>query len=157
MTIKQTVDNWSSGVINDLKDNYYKLGLDASGNWGQSLEDKNKVTDEQIRIEILAAKYTGALVDGRSANRNQSPSSIRAFVGWAGNTFIKEWVERKGINASPFAIAYKIAKEGVKVPNRFNPGTLVSDVVNEDRLDLLLDSLKEVVSVNFSSDIKKLF
>jgi hypothetical protein len=157
MTIKETADKWSKELIDDLNENYLKLGLKASGNWGRELEDRNIVSESRIRIEILGAPYTGALIDGRSPNRNQSDDSIRAFVGWAGSTWLKDWVEQKGINASPYAIAYKIAREGVKVPNANNPGTLISDVLTEDRIENLLNGVGQVVAVKLTSDIKKLF
>jgi len=157
MTITEVANGWSSDTIKALNENYIRLGLSASGNWGRELEDRNTITDSRIRIQILGSKYTGALVSGRSPNRNQSDDSIRAFVGWAGSTWLKEWVEQKGISASPYAIAYKIAREGVKVPNANNPGTLISDVVTEKRIDDLLKSIGVVVSTKITSDIKKLF
>ena len=157
MTIMEIANKWSKDTINDLNANYNRLGLQASGNWGKELEDRNTVTESRIRIQILGSSYTGALVSGRSPNRNQSDDSIRAFVGWAGSTWLNDWVEQKGISASPYAIAYKIAREGIKVPNANNPGTLISDVITEDRIDLLLKSIGQVVTVNLRSDIKKLF
>lgn len=157
MTITEVVNNWSSDTIKALNENYIRLGLYASGNWGQELEDRNTITDSRIRIQILGSKYTGALVSGRSPNRNQSDDSIKAFVGWAGSTWLKDWVEQKGINASPYAIAYKIAREGIEVPNVNNPGTLISDVITEERIGDLMKSITDVVRVKVQSDIKKLF
>lgn len=157
MTITEVANQWSSDTIKQLNENYIRLGLQASGNWGRELEDRNTVTESRIRIQILGAKYTGALVDGRSPNRNQSDDSIRAFVGWAGSTWLKDWVEQKGIDASPYAIAYKIARQGIKVPNTNNPGTLISDVITKKRIEDLLKSIGMVVSTKITSDIKKLF
>lgn len=157
MTITDTVNNWTKDTLKALNDNYNRLGLRASGNWSQELDSNQRITDQEINIQILAPRYTGALVDGRSPNRNQSPDSIRAFVGWAGNTWLKDWVESKGVAASPFAVAYKIAREGIKVPNANNPGTLLSDVFTQERIKDLVQSVGNVVSVKLKSDIKNIF
>ena len=68
-----------------------------------------------------------------------------------GSTILKDWCKQKGIDSSiSYAIAYKIAREGTKVPNKFNSGKLVSDVITKERTDKLMDALKE----EFKSDIK---
>ena len=116
----------------DLVKNYDKLGLRASGRWANELENFSNESGKGYHFGILGASYTGAIESGRKPNRNQK--NIRAFVGWAGSTFLKQWVKDKGLNISPYAVAYKIAREGVKVPNEFNKGGLVSDVITEERL-----------------------
>lgn len=156
MTITEAVNSWTNDTIQALNDNYNRLGLRASGNWGEELESKTNVNDQKINIQILGSPYTSALTDGRKPNKKQDKDSIRAFVGWAGSTFIKEWVEQKGINANPFAVAYKIAREGIQVPNSHNTGTLLSDVITEDRIDSLLKSIGNIVSTQIKTDIKSL-
>lgn len=155
MTLKESVDNWCKNTISDLGKNYNRLGLKASGQWQKDLESKTEVSDGKINVKIFGSQYTGALTKGRSPNKKQDKDSIRAFVGWAGNTWLKDWVTRKGINASPFAIAYKIATEGVKVPNPNNPGTLLSDVFTKDRIGLLLKGISDVIKVDIKSDLVK--
>ena len=148
--ISDFVNTWSSGTIDLLKQNYNRLGLKASGNWANELEVMNKVTQENINIKFLGSQYTGVLVSGRKHNTNQDKTALQKWVGWAGSTFLKDWVAQKGIKASPFAIAWKIAREGIKVPNAHNAGGLVSDVINDKRIQVLLDDLK----IFFVDDIK---
>lgn len=150
--LNEVVNNWTNETISELRNNYNRLGLRASGNWSKELEGKTKLTTEKINIKILGAKYSGVMTDGRNPNANQS--SLRSFVGWAGSTFIKDWVERKGIQANPFAVAYKIGREGVKVPNRFNPGTLLTDVFTRKRTDKLLKSIGVYINSNITSELK---
>jgi hypothetical protein len=75
---------------------------------------------------------------GRKPNENQDPKALKAWVGWAGSTFLKAWVKDKGLSISPFAVAWKIAKEGVKVPNPKNDGKLLDTIFTPDRIDSLI-------------------
>lgn len=151
--IKQLVEDWDKGVKSDLVANYIRLGLKASGEWEQELESRISVTADNINIKYLGAPYTEQLERGRRPNKNQSPSKLRAWVGWAGSTFLKDWVRNKGLDINPFAVAYKIAREGIKVPNPNNAGGLVSDVINESRIQNLIDELKIFVIEDIKSDV----
>lgn len=137
MTTNEIISSWLNDVKNDLADNYVRLGLKASGNWERQLESFQKETNQGFSIGIKGAEYTGAIEYGRRKNRNQAPDAVRKWVGWAGSTYIKEWVQNKGLNLNPFAVAYNIAKEGWKVPNPHNAGGLVSDVVTDERINNL--------------------
>jgi hypothetical protein len=58
-------------------------------------------------------------------------------------------VADKGLNINPFAVAHKIANEGIKVPNQNNSGRLLSDTFTPAWLDTLASEaaghqLKEV-------------
>jgi len=150
MSVESIVNKWLSDVQVDLVKNYNRLGLKASGNWPNQLEPTTEIGTSNIKAGMLGAPYTGAIENGRSANFNQSEEAITKWVGWAGNTFIKQWVQDKGIDISPFAVAYKIAREGWKVPNKNNAGGLVSDVVNKKRIGDLMREL----SLSRIEDIK---
>lgn len=155
MNLKQSVDSWCKNTISELGKNYNRLGLKASGQWQKDLESKTEISESRINVKILGSRYTGVLVDGRKPNKKQDKDSIRAFVGWAGNTWLKDWVGRKGIVANPFAIAYKIGTEGIKVPNPNNPGTLLSDVFTKDRINLLLKNISDVMKVDIKGKLVK--
>lgn len=157
MTISETANGWANDTIEDLKQNYIDLGLKASGDWEKELEQKTTVTSSNVNVKIVGAFYTEYLVNGRSPNKNQDDDSIRAFAGWAGSTWLNDWVVQEGIDASPFAIAYKIARQGVTVPNANNPGTLLSDVLTENRIKFLVKEVGGVITGKLKSDIRKLF
>ena len=131
MITEEIINKWLSEVKSDLIDNYYRLKLKASGNWPNQLKEDLIIGKDKYNAIIWGEKYTGAIEYGRLPNKNQDSKSIMAFTGWAGSTFIKKWVKDKGLNLNPYAVAYKIAKEGWKVPNRFNEGGLVSDVMDK--------------------------
>jgi hypothetical protein len=132
--IEQIIDNWLTDIETDLIANYDRLGLRASGDWANSLEKFQKKEGKYLKVGILGNDYTIYLEDGRRPNKNQSDDKLKAWVGWAGSTFLKEWVDNKNIDASPYAIAWKIAREGWTVPNKNNKGGLVSDVVNVESI-----------------------
>lgn len=150
MSTKQTIQSWADETKKSLIANYLKLGLKASGKWEKELESNVEEKGTEYRITLLGSSYSQQIVSGRRQNVKQYKDSIKAFVGWAGSTFLADWVKNKGLTISPFAVAYKIARKGINVPNRFNTGTLVSDVITDDRINKLL---KEIVS-ELAGDIK---
>jgi len=154
--IEDIVNKWLIDTKKDLFNNYIKLGLKASGDWGNSLESKSEVTSTTINAKILANDYTEQLENGRQPNKNQSPEALKAWVGWAGSTFLDKWVKDKGINVNPYAVAWKIAREGWKVPNRYNKGGLVSDVITNDKIKELTSQLLLFKVDQIKSDVIKI-
>lgn len=155
MTVQEKINGWLNESKKDLINNYNRLGLRASGQWEQDLETQSEINSNGYVVRILGSKYTGVLESGRKPNKNQS--NIKAWVGWAGSTFLKDWVQRKGINASPYAVAWKIAREGISVPNQYNAGGLVSDVMTRARIDKLIKDIGFVILGDLQSDVIKQF
>lgn len=91
------------GVIDDyLKPKFISLGMNASGQWLNSIEARASLNHG----EIWGADYTYYLANGR-AGGNRPP--ITPLVQWVGVKLGKTGREGLGI---AFAIANKIAKEG---------------------------------------------
>lgn len=108
----------------DIEASYIQKGLIASGNFATEL--KLEMTNNSAKI--TAPRYVGAMEGGRIAGK-RPPLAI-----------IRQWIidkNRQGANI-PLEAAYPIAKrigeEGIKVPNRHNPGGVVSDVLNPARV-----------------------
>lgn len=152
-TLQQNISLWVNDVEKALVSEYISSGRKTSGNWAKQLTDEITVTETNINVKILGAQYTGAMVNGRKPNTKQSKESIKAFVGWAGSTFLSDWVKQKGINANPYAIAYSIARDGVKVPNRYNDGKLLDNVFTEQRINDLIKLVGRFFSVQSSSEV----
>lgn len=148
---------WLAETRGDLIQNYLDLGLKASGKWADSLEPFQAKTAKGYNLGMLGQDYTDQLENGRLPNKNQGEKALRAWVGWAGSTFLKQWVKDKGLTHNPFAVAWKIAKEGWNVPNEFNAGGLVSDVVTDEWVLELSKKLANVEITNLKSDILKEF
>ena len=153
--IEQKIKDWLNESKVYLIANYDRLGLRASGRWAQELETIYKQTSKGYNLQILGEQYTGVLETGRKPNTDQD--NIRAWVGWAGSTFLKKWVQNKGLLINPYAVAYKIAREGIEVPNQHNAGGLVSDVMTTERINKLLNDIGGVLANELKSDIIKQF
>lgn len=105
------------GVIdNYLKPKFIELGMNASGQWLESLEARASLN----RGEIWGADYTYYLVNGR-AGGNRPP--IAPIVRWVG---YRLGLSGKEATSAAFAIANKIAKEGT---DYYPEGTDLLDVL----------------------------
>lgn len=153
--VEEIVNKWLKDVQDDLIKNYDKLGLRASGRWAKSLEPFQRREGGVIKLGILGEDYTDYIENGRGPNKNQTKEGLRAWVGWAGSTFLAQWVKDKQIDVNPFAVAWKIAREGWEVPNKHNAGGLVSDVVTRKRIAGLNRSLVFSLVRDFKSAIIK--
>lgn len=151
-TAQEIVDKWLAKVKKDLEANYLRLGLKASGNWPKALEPFTERTNDGLRLGMLGEEYTGAIENGRNPNRDQSEEGLKAWVGWAGSTFLDQWVKDKDLDSilSPFAVAWKIALTGWEVPNPHNAGGLVSDVLTRERTN----ELNRELSAYYVGEIK---
>ena len=150
---RKRIIDWTDDKKRELIENYNRLGFKSSGNWAQELETQVTFNQSLVNIRFLGAQYTEYLVNGRAPNKNQDQERLIAFVGWAGSTWLKDWVNRTGINANPYAVAWKIGREGIEVPNENNPGTLVSDVLNRREVDLLVNEIGGEIIGQLKSDL----
>jgi len=153
MTAADKIQEWLGGVRVDLIKEYQARGHSASGQWGRTLGTEVRQTATGYVATLYGEAYTGIMETGRLPNKRQDLESLRAWVGWAGSTFLKEWVEQKQIQLNPYAVAWKIAREGVKVPNAHNKGGLVLAVVTRDRIDELLQGLSTYMITEVRSDV----
>ena len=85
--------------------NYNAKGRKASGRF----EQETYVQMDTNKGAIMAPRYAGVMLFGRRANTNQDPKAIRSWFGWAGSTFLEEWVQNKGLSINPYAVAYNIS------------------------------------------------
>lgn len=154
-TMKDIIANWLHEVRYDLVESYEDKGLRASGKWADSLsEEVQHLRGGEYTATVRGQHYTEYMQNGRRPNQDQSKEGIRRFVNWAGSTFIADWVADKGLNISPFAVAYKIAEFGTTVPNPHNKGNVVADVVNTKRIASLGTLLTSQAVIFAASDIR---
>ena len=155
--IESMINRWMDAIKQQLIASYNQRGLRASGNWERELESQVSITESSVSAKMLGSAYTGVMVTGRKPNANQSKEQLRKFVGWAGSTFLAEWVRNKGLKLNPFAVAYKIAREGVNVPNTYNDGKLIEAVLTDERIRQLNRMVGNQLIVDFKSDFVKIF
>ena len=125
--------------------NYNAKGRRASGRF----ERETYVQMDTNKGAIMSPRYAGVMLFGRRANTNQDQKAIRIWVGLAGSTFLKDWVQNKGLSISPFAVAYKIAQKGIAEPTPANG--LVTEVINDDAIKELGRRLAKDIMVRFSN------
>lgn len=140
----------------ELVDSYNSKKLRASGKYEKDLETYFNETPTGYNFGILGAKHAEYMQNGRLQNRNQDRKALKRFVGWAGSTFLKQWVKDKGLNISPFAVAWKLAIEGSEVPNQYNKGGVISDVINDSLTQRFIDAIKFAHIESMKSDVRKI-
>ena len=148
-----TLQEFSDGIAERIKEQYNALGLPASRRFEKELEPTAEDGPFRKHAIVYGSAYSGALISGRTKNTNQTPEEIRSFVGWAGNTWAKQWVEDKGLTISPFAVAYKIAREGVTVPSRYNSGALLDTALPDELLNEYVNGLISAKITELRSDV----
>lgn len=133
---------------------YDELGLRASGKYADELEAE--VTEN--KITMYGSNHSQFMEFGRSSSAKFPPINV-----------ISDWIEtKKGLPAIfkekkkvfAFLIARKIAKEGIKVPNQFNAGKVVIEVVDSflaDDINEMLNELGEIYLSRIRFDILEIF
>lgn len=137
-----------SEVINlFLIPRFLELNMESSGEWINNVEARGN--------QIWGRDYTEYLVDGRPPNTNQDPQAMKAWVGWAGSTVLNDWVRNKGLNISPYAVAWKIAREG----NNYYPnGTDLLEVLESEEVrDYITERLGRIITVQVQQEFNRQF
>lgn len=143
MTQTEVIKNWMEELKRDLVAEYDRLKLRASGNYEQSLVPFN--TDK--RAILYGAKYAYQMENGRLPGTYPPRKAI------------EDWIDAKGLkydipkSSLAFLIQRKIFREGIKVPNKYNDGGVLSNVITEDRIQRLVDELRFVNVLQVSSQI----
>lgn len=141
------VQEWLNETTTALIENYNKLGLRASGEWEKSLKGTHEETDTGIKVIISGAKYTEQLSIGRKPGK-MPPRQV-----------ILDWIREKNIHSElkPQTLAYliqrKIGTEGITVPNKYNRGGLITDVLTNERINDLIKSVGNAVVKSQASEI----
>lgn len=136
-----------------LINKYDELGLRASGKYEDELEPKVKGNT----LTMWGSYHSIFMESGRGPG------------GFPPRKAIEDWIETKdGLppifkekkKQFAFIIARKIAEEGIKVPNEYNKGKVVSEVLEEflaNDIYEMLDELGLIWTRRITSDIKQIF
>jgi hypothetical protein len=151
-SIKEILSAWMDEREKVLIEQYHKKNIRASGRFEREL---TKQIDER-RATLSGNRYIGVAVGGRKPNTKQDIESLRKWVGWAGSTFLKDWVSDKGIGLNSFAVAWGIARTGVTVPNaQGNDGRLINDTLTHESVRDLVLKLGRFEVATIKSEIQK--
>lgn len=156
MTGLEVINNWLRDAESSLLSKYNSMGLKASGQWAKDLESKSEAINEGYHIEILGSRYTEQLVNGRSRNKNQDKVKGFAWYSSRSTGWAYEWCKNKGIDTRfAYPIALSVGENGIKVPNMYNSGDLISSTINDKSIKKLIKDIGFVVLDNFSQGLKK--
>jgi hypothetical protein len=134
------------GVRDEIVANYYRMKLNASGEFAE----KTQVIEDGGSIKIVAPAYIYQMEDGRPAG-TMPPVSV-----------IKKWIRDKNANAgtdipesAAWAIAYVIKRDGITVPNEFNEGGVASSILTPELVKRVTVEINRIVSAKILTILTK--
>lgn len=143
------IEKWIEGVKSDLVKSYRNKKLRASGNFERQLTTKVETNGRITKATLLGVDYGYYMEHGRGVTK-------RAGTGVKLIDVIKEWIKVKGLShLNPYAVTKKIHEEGIKVPNKYNPGKVISSVINDKMIDKFLDDYADKKIISIHSEILK--
>jgi len=154
---EQRIKRITQGVIdNYLVPRFIELNHSASGEWVQEVE-----ADSGVKKGIIKGlDYTQYPAQGRPPNKDADPQALKAWAGWAGNTFIKDWINDKGLSLNPFAVAYNIAKKGTELHEKGGEPNFLDVLSSKEVQDYIIRELevglKATVNNNLRDSLKEL-
>lgn len=136
----------------DLVKSYRDKGLKASGKYEKGLTISVEDTGRKIKAYIESEGHVWFMEKGRKPNRDQSAKAVRSL-----GKILEKWVQDKGISVNPYAAAYKIVHKGIEVPNKYNIGEVVTEVITDEWYDKLIEKLSEWHINVIKSEVSKIF
>lgn len=149
-TILQIVTDEMNLAKENIAKSYRDKGLKASGKFENSLEIITTQQGNNIKSTLMGAFHSYFMENGRRPNREQTAKQARSL-----GKILEQWVKDKGISVNPYAAAWKIVREGIKVPNNHNPGNVISSVVNQQWIDNIERQIRESTILSIKSDMLK--
>jgi len=140
-------------AVNDGKSRliagYINTGRQASGKFVRDLEGEYKERVGGFTITYKGSKHAYWMDKGRQRNKNQDPEAIKKWVGWYGSSVLSEWVRNKNISANPYAVAYKIAREG------YSAKPFISEAISIDWVTEITKDVAGVFLARAANDIRQ--
>jgi hypothetical protein len=150
MDIREQLQIWLKQSEELLAYNYNKSGLRSSGNFENSIDSTIIENNDKLTGIIYGASYVHQMVNGRKPGKFPPLDAIR------------NWVRQKGIvsekiseNSLVYLISRKIAKEGIKVPNFYNDGNLLTQTFTDERINELYKLVGKTILVNLKDDLSE--
>ena len=148
LSFTDILENYLKDTEGKLLANYNNIGLRASGD----AENTNTVITRQgdsVHAAIEAPLQWYFMENGRKPNKNPSKGQIYFL-----SEILKDWQKAKGIAINTWLAATKIVNEGIKVPNKHNPGGVISNVINDTWMSELNKKLSFAVIDSYKTIIK---
>jgi hypothetical protein len=132
LDLQTNINIWLAESVKRLQENYLATGRKASGTWGKTLETFYEPVSDSIRFGIKAEHYTEYLINGREKTINKGETPLIEIIS--------QWCKDKGLQPKEgqtfdkmvSAITWHIHHYGIKVPNTYNQGDLLSNVFTDE-------------------------
>ena len=116
---------------NDVIESQRGKGLRASGESADSIHVITQASGSRVVSQLWGSITFTWQQNGRPPNKSGKPS--RKMV-----EELAVWLKIRGLDYSPWAVATNIAKHGIPVPSRNNPGGVLSEPLNPERVKAIL-------------------
>lgn len=146
---EKELNKFGNDTVNDLIANYIKMGLRAFGEF----ERGTRSEVDGSNLKITAPYHARIMEDGRRAGKFPPPDEILKWVR------LGKIVKRGDITDEQLAylIGRKIAREGIKVPNKYNIGSVISSVLADGRIQSLINDITDLTVQNIQVEMIKAF
>ena len=148
----QIVTAYMEQTRQDLISSYQEKGLRASGRYAKGLTFQVSDDGKTIKAFMESEHHVWYMEEGRRPNKQKTAKQARSL-----GHILEQWVKDKGIDVNPYAAAWKIVREGIRVPNSYNPGDVVEDVVTNEWFDGLVNQLADHFIFAVTTDVERLF
>ena len=145
-------------IVTEISDNIDNRGVKASGKTQKALRYEVEETDSGEALTVWGPKYIQVLEDGRGPTKRSAKGSPTLVET------IKKWIDDKGLSipdrfktkdSFAFAIARSIHKHGTNLYRSGGHSGVLSDVINNERADILRRELQAAGYEDLSDKIRE--
>jgi hypothetical protein len=140
MNIREALDKFFSNVIKDVRNDQNAKGMRASGRSADSLVYGTDNKGGQLE----GSSYFYFQIYGRNAGGMPPVSDIKA------------WIQAKGLDLNPYAVAKSIANKGTQIYRGKKKG-LEFDAITEKNLKELDKDLGNLIGVSLTNNLSQAF
>lgn len=140
------VTKYIYAIRDEIVAHYYAMKLNASGEFDR----ETQVEEYPLGVKIVSPQYIYQMEEGRRAGTMPPVSAIR------------QWIRDKNANAgtdipeeAAFAIAYVIKRDGIKVPNRYNGGGVVSKILTPELVKRMVVEINRILKAEILTILTK--
>lgn len=137
-------------IVEEIRYNIDQRGVRASGRTQKALRFQVEETDKGFLLQVFGPSYIQVLEDGRGPTKASGSGKTLVEI-------IREWIDDKGIvpetnskgiaptkDSLARAIATVIHRQGTNLYRNGGNSGVLSDVINEERVQALKEALRKV-------------
>lgn len=162
--VTEILEKHGKYIVDGLRSSMNSKGLNSSGKTKASIESRVFQENFMTVLEIVANIALLTLSEpypelgikgGRGPNIRTTGELKKAITLWVD----QKPISPRGISKESliFLITRKIATEGIKVPNEYNKGGVISDVITPSLIDRIMDEVLIAQGEEFINVSEKVF